>query len=69
MGEAWWSLANLKTVKFDESDVTAMKAVLQAGELDEDDRLHLEFALGKAMHDAGKAEKASPIMRRATPFA
>ena len=58
LGEAWWSLANLKTVKFDESDVTAMKAVLQAGELDEDDRLHLEFALGKAMHDAGKADKA-----------
>jgi tetratricopeptide (TPR) repeat protein len=58
LGEAWWSLANLKTVKFDESDVAAMKAVLEDAELDEDDRLHLEFALGKAMHDSGRAKEA-----------
>ena len=25
LGEAWWSLANLKTVKFDEADVAAME--------------------------------------------
>ena len=29
LGEAWWSLANLKTVKFDEADVAAMEAALQ----------------------------------------
>jgi tetratricopeptide (TPR) repeat protein len=58
LGEAWWSLANLKTVKFDDRDVDSMQASLQRDGLDEDDRLHLEFALGKAMHDAGKADDA-----------
>ena len=28
LGEAWWSLANLKTVKFDEADIAAMGAAL-----------------------------------------
>lgn len=58
LGEAWWSLANLKTVKFDESDISAMERALNSPGLPEADRLHLDFALGKAMHDAGKAEKA-----------
>ena len=29
LGEAWWSLANLKTVKFEEGDVAAMEEALQ----------------------------------------
>ena len=28
LGEAWWSLANLKTVRFDEADIAAMRAAL-----------------------------------------
>ncbi|MCP5396975.1 MAG: sulfotransferase [Sphingomonadaceae bacterium] len=50
LGEVWWSLANLKTVKFDESDIAAMEAAL-AGEITPDDALHLHFALGKAYAD------------------
>jgi tetratricopeptide (TPR) repeat protein len=52
MGEVWWSLANLKRVTFTPEDRDAMRAAL-AGELSEDDRFHLEFALGKAEEDAG----------------
>lgn len=52
MGEAWWSLANLKRVKFDEADRDAMRAALE-GELSDEDRFHLHFALGKAEEDAG----------------
>jgi tetratricopeptide (TPR) repeat protein len=58
LGEAWWSLANLKTVKFDQADIAAMEQALQSPRLSDQDRLHLEFALGKAMHDAGNAEQA-----------
>jgi len=58
LGEAWWSLANLKTVRFDYADRAAMEAALDRSELDDDDRLHLEFALGKAMHDAGRPDDA-----------
>ncbi len=58
MGEAWWSLANLKTVKLDAADVAAMQAALAslegAGEVASrvDDVFHLHFSLGKALEDA-----------------
>lgn len=52
LGEAWWSLANLKRVGFNADDRAAMRAAL-ASELDEEDRFHLHFALGKAEEDAG----------------
>ncbi|MBV9526966.1 tetratricopeptide repeat-containing sulfotransferase family protein [Sphingomonas sp.] len=58
LGEAWWSLANLKTVQFDEADVAAIEKALDSPGLDDDDRLHLEFALGKAMHDARRTDEA-----------
>lgn len=58
LGDAWWSLANLKTVKFDEADLAAMKQALAAPNLSDEDRFHLEFALGKAMHDVGRSEEA-----------
>ena len=51
LGEAYWSLANLKTVPFRPEDVRAMQAQLQRDDLADDDRLHLHFALGKAMED------------------
>lgn len=52
LGEAWWSLANLKTFHFDEADVRTMRAALDEPDLAPEDRVHLHFALGKAMHDA-----------------
>jgi tetratricopeptide (TPR) repeat protein len=51
-GEAWWSLANLKTFAFDEADLAAMRAGLAAAD-DDTDRVHLQFALGKAQEDRG----------------
>jgi len=55
-GEAWWSLANLKTVTFDAADVAAMEDQLRRADLTDEDRFHLEFALGKAREDAGEYE-------------
>lgn len=52
LGEVWWSLANLKTVKFTPDDLAAMSQALQAENLSDDDRLHLHYALGKAHEDA-----------------
>jgi tetratricopeptide (TPR) repeat protein len=57
-GEVWWSLANLKTVRFEAADVAAMEAALGAPDLSEEDRLHLHFALGKALEDQGEAGAA-----------
>ena len=58
LGEAWWSLANLKTVRFDDADIAAMEAALEGPELTVEDRFHLDFALGKAMHDARRVPEA-----------
>jgi tetratricopeptide (TPR) repeat protein len=51
LGEAYWSLANLKTFRFAEADVTAMQGQLSRTDISEDDRLHLHFALAKALED------------------
>ncbi|PSJ41024.1 hypothetical protein C7I55_10870 [Sphingomonas deserti] len=53
LGEVWWSLANLKTVRLDDADVAAMEQALEADPLSDEDRLHLHFALGKALEDRG----------------
>jgi tetratricopeptide (TPR) repeat protein len=58
LGEAWWSLANLKTVKFEDADIDAMRGALQSPGIGDEDRFHLDFALGKAMHDAGRTSEA-----------
>jgi tetratricopeptide (TPR) repeat protein len=52
LGEAYWSLANLKTFRFDEAELAAMRAQLERTDLGEEDRFHFQFALGKAMEDA-----------------
>jgi len=53
LGEAYWSLANLKTVGFADADVAAMTLALADAALADEDRLHLDFALGKALGDRG----------------
>jgi predicted Zn-dependent protease len=58
LGEAWWSLANLKTFRFTPEDIEVMRAQLARPDLADPDRYHLEFALGKALEDAGEAERA-----------
>jgi tetratricopeptide (TPR) repeat protein len=57
-GEAWWTLSNLKTLRFDAGDVAAMTAALESGSASRDDRFHLHFALGKAYEDAGDFAEA-----------
>jgi tetratricopeptide (TPR) repeat protein len=52
-GEAYWSLANLKTFRFDADEITAIRAQLKRTDLADEDRFHFDFALGKALEDAG----------------
>ena len=57
-GEAYWSLANLKTFRFTEADLSAMRAQVARPELDDVNRLHFHFALGKASEDSGDHAQA-----------
>jgi tetratricopeptide (TPR) repeat protein len=54
LGEAWWSLANLKTFRFTAEDMARMEAALSAQRLSNEDRFHLHFALAKALEDDGR---------------
>jgi tetratricopeptide (TPR) repeat protein len=54
LGVAYFSLANLKTFRFETQDVAAMRLQLARPDISEDDRLHLEFALGKALEDGAE---------------
>ena len=58
LGEIWWSLANLKTVSFGADDIDRMRQALRRPGLSDENRLHLDFALGKAFDDAGEAGTA-----------
>jgi tetratricopeptide (TPR) repeat protein len=53
-GEAYWSLANLKTFRFTPVEVEAMRAQLRGAHLSIEDRFHFHFSLGKALEDAGE---------------
>jgi tetratricopeptide (TPR) repeat protein len=58
LGEAYWSLANLKTYRFTDAEVAAMRGQLARADLGEEDRWHFHFALGKALEDAGEYEES-----------
>lgn len=50
-GDAYWSLANLKTYRFDDSEIAQMRERQDSPMTALDDRYHLCFALGKALED------------------
>lgn len=50
-GDAFWSLANLKTFRFTPDEVAAMQEQESSVELEVDDRVHFCFALGKHFED------------------
>lgn len=50
-GDAFWSLANLKTYKFTDAEIAQMQTHEAARHISIADRYHLCFALGKAFED------------------
>ena len=50
-GDAYWSLANLKTYRFTEPEIARMRAAEANTDTNVVDRFHLCFALGKAFED------------------
>jgi tetratricopeptide (TPR) repeat protein len=53
-GDAYWSLANLKTYRFSDDEIARMSAQEAAAATSLIDRFHLCFALGKALEDRGE---------------
>jgi tetratricopeptide (TPR) repeat protein len=57
-GDAYWSLANLKTYRFEPDEISRMRAEEAAESTALVDRYHLCFALGKALEDLGEFEES-----------
>jgi tetratricopeptide (TPR) repeat protein len=53
-GDAYWSLANLKTYRFTDSELAQIRTALAAPATAAVDRYHLCFALAKALEDGGE---------------
>jgi tetratricopeptide (TPR) repeat protein len=63
-GEAYWSLANLKTFRYADEDIEAMQKQLLPEDGDPENRAHFAFALGKAFEDRGKFDESFEHYRR-----
>jgi tetratricopeptide (TPR) repeat protein len=57
-GDAYWSLANLKTYRFTDEEIAQMRAQIERPETPADDRFHLCFALGKGLEDRDQYEES-----------
>jgi tetratricopeptide (TPR) repeat protein len=63
-GDAWWSLANLKTYRFEDAEIEAMRAAEASAVTAAPDRHHLCFALGKALEDRGEYAESFAFYER-----
>ncbi|MEP1448045.1 MAG: sulfotransferase [Paraglaciecola sp.] len=57
-GDAFWSLANTKTYRFTDEELTLMQTQLDKIDIEQDDKAHLEFALAKAYEDRKRFDTA-----------
>jgi tetratricopeptide (TPR) repeat protein len=63
-GDAYWSLANLKTYRFYDDEIVRMRAQEAASASSLVDRYHLCFALGKALEDRADYEESFAYYER-----
>jgi tetratricopeptide (TPR) repeat protein len=64
VGEAYWSLANLKTFRFSDQDIENMREQVTTEGGDADDQSHLAFALGKALEDRKEFDESFNFYKR-----
>ena len=64
-GLAWWSLADMKTVRFSDADIGAMQEQLRRVDIASDDRIILQFSLGKAYEDLGVFDRSFELYAKA----
>jgi tetratricopeptide (TPR) repeat protein len=58
LGGGYWSLANLKTFRFTDSDIAEMQRQLERGDLRVEARVQFFFSLGKAFEDKKQFQQA-----------
>ena len=64
-GMAWWGLADIKTVRFAETDIAQIEQALRLPGTGADDRSAMGFALAKALDDHGRMADSLAALARA----
>ena len=64
LGDAYWSLANLKTYRFEASELERMLEAEATTTTSAEDRYHLCFALGKAFEQSGDHDRSFTFYER-----
>jgi tetratricopeptide (TPR) repeat protein len=64
-GMAWWGLADIKTVKLSDDDVTAMRHAMRSKNASDSDLVATGFALAKALDDAGEYAQSLDVLAEA----
>jgi len=64
VGEAYWSLANLKVFRFSDEDIENMREQVTTEGGDADDQAHLAFSLGKALEDRKEYDESFTFYKR-----
>lgn len=57
-GPAYWSMANLKIFRFEDTEIDTMLAQVERDDLTGPEEIHFRFALGKAMEDRKDYDRA-----------
>jgi tetratricopeptide (TPR) repeat protein len=75
LGDAWWTLASLRTFRFTSDDIETMRKELGRKELGGDERIRMHHALGKALEDEknyidsfGQYALGNALRRKAHPY-
>lgn len=68
-GQAWWGLANLKSVRLGEEDVRQLRALVRRRDLHDNEQLTARFALAKALDDSEQHADAFHAYVEANAFA
>ena len=58
LGDAYWSLANLKTYRFTQAEIETMRAQVSRSDMKGENRALFCFALGKALEDETRYEES-----------
>jgi tetratricopeptide (TPR) repeat protein len=64
-GKAYWSLANMKTIRFSDADMDAMQRHLKRSDISSEDRISLQYALAKAYEDARAYDRSFELYAKA----
>jgi tetratricopeptide (TPR) repeat protein len=64
LSEAWWSLSNLKTFRFEDREIEAMQRQLETPGISDEAQVQFCFALAKAREDRGDYEQAFGMYER-----